>query len=84
MKLTTWMKESRKVSLCPQVRHLFTPDSLSLEILVSLETFTANFQKERELTIDQQEAKGKDLEEVFQSHKEEKWITHFLPRIIKM
>jgi hypothetical protein len=33
--------------------------------------------KRREQTINQQEAKGKDLDEVFQSHKEEQRITHF-------
>jgi hypothetical protein len=48
-----------------------TPGTLRLERLVTLETFTANFQEEGEQIIDQQNAKGKDLDEVFQSHREE-------------
>jgi hypothetical protein len=47
-----------------------------LERLVSLETFTVDFQEEGEQIINQQRAKGKDLDEVFQSHKEEQRITH--------
>jgi hypothetical protein len=58
-----------------QKKHLFAPDTLSLERLVSHETLTTDFQEEREPIIDQQEAKGKDLDEVFQSHKEEQRIT---------
>jgi hypothetical protein len=57
-------------------RHLFTPDSLSLERLVSLETFTDKFQEEGEQIIDQQEVEEKDPNEVFQSHEEEQGITH--------
>jgi hypothetical protein len=43
-----------------------------------------DFQKEGEQTIDQQEAKGKDLDEVFQSHEEEQELLIFLPRIMKI
>jgi hypothetical protein len=57
-------------------RHLFTPDTLSLERLVSLETFTDNFQEEGEQIINQQEVEEKDPNEVFQSHEEEQGITH--------
>jgi hypothetical protein len=59
-----------------QERHLFTLDTLSLERLVSFETFTVDFQEEGEQIINQQEAKHKDFDEVFQSHKEEQRITH--------
>jgi hypothetical protein len=48
-----------------------TPNTLSLEILVTLETFNDNFQEEGEQIIDQQTYKRKDLDEVFQSHREE-------------
>jgi hypothetical protein len=51
-----------------------TSDTLSLERLVSLGTFTANFQEEGEQVIDQRNAKGKDLDEVFQPHREEQRI----------
>jgi hypothetical protein len=37
-----------------------------LKKLVSLETFTADFQEEGEQVIDQQNTKGKALDEVFQ------------------
>jgi hypothetical protein len=57
-------------------RHLFTPDALSLERLVSLETFTDNFQEEGEQIINRQEVEEKDPNEVFQSHEEEQGITH--------
>jgi hypothetical protein len=39
-----------------QKRHLFTPENLSLKTLVSLDTFTTDFQEEGEQTIDQKEA----------------------------
>jgi hypothetical protein len=69
-----------------KVKHIFslgtkvddpkgTPNTLSLERLVTLETFNANFQREGEQIIDQQNAKGKDLDEVFQSHREEQRTT---------
>jgi hypothetical protein len=51
-----------------------TPATLSLERLVSLETFTVDFQEEGEQVIDQQNAKGKDLDEVFQPYREEQRI----------
>jgi hypothetical protein len=51
-----------------------TPVSLSLEGLDSLETFTIDFQEEGEQVIDQQNAKGKDLDEFFQPCREEKGI----------
>jgi hypothetical protein len=59
-----------------QEGHLFTQDTLSLERLVSLGTFTADFQEEGEQIIDQQEGKEEDLDEVFQSKKEGQRITH--------
>jgi hypothetical protein len=43
-----------------------TSDTLSLERLVSLETFTVDFQEEGEQVFDQRNAKGKALDEVFQ------------------
>ena len=43
-----------------------TSDTLSLEKLVSLETFTVDFQEEGEQVIDQRNTKGKALDEVFQ------------------
>jgi hypothetical protein len=46
-----------------------------LERLVSLETFTSNFQERREKDIDQG-VEGKGLDEAFQSHEEEQKITH--------
>jgi hypothetical protein len=58
-----------------EVRHLFTSGTLSVESLVSLETFTVDFQKEGEQTIDQQKAKGKNIDEVFQPHNEEQRTT---------
>jgi hypothetical protein len=73
MKLMTWLKESRQISPCPKKD---TSLPRKLERLVSHETFTIYFQGEGEQIINQQEAKGKDLDEVFQSHKEEKRITH--------
>jgi hypothetical protein len=63
--------------------HLFTPDTLSLERLVSLETFTGNFQEKGEQVINRQEVEEKDPNEVFQSHEEEKEITHSSTRIMK-
>jgi hypothetical protein len=51
--------------------HLFTPDTLSLERLVSLETFSGNFQEKMEPVINRQEVEEKDPNEVFQSHEEE-------------
>jgi hypothetical protein len=56
--------------------HLFTLDTLSLKRLVSLETFTSNFQERREQVINRQEVEEKDPNEVFQSHEEEQEITH--------
>jgi hypothetical protein len=56
--------------------HLFTPDTLSLERLVSLKTFTDNFQEIMEKDIDQQGVEEKGLNEGFQSHEEEQAITH--------
>jgi hypothetical protein len=53
-----------------KVRHLFTSCTLSMEGLVSLETFTVDFQKEGEQTIDQKKDKGNNNDEVFQSHNE--------------
>jgi hypothetical protein len=55
--------------------HLFTRDTLSLERLVSLETFTDNFQERMEKDIDK-EVEEKGLDKGFQSHEEEKKITH--------
>jgi hypothetical protein len=52
-----------------------TPNTLSLERLFTLETFNVNFQEEGEQIIDQQNAKGKDLDKVFQSHREEQRTT---------
>jgi hypothetical protein len=46
--------------------HEDTSDTLSLKKLVSLETFTIDFQEEGEQVIDQQNTKGKALDEVFQ------------------
>jgi hypothetical protein len=43
-----------------------TSDTLSLEKSVSLGAFTVDFQEEGEQVFDQQDAKGKDLDEVFQ------------------
>jgi hypothetical protein len=43
-----------------------TSDTLSLEKLVSLGAFIIDFQEEEEQVFDQQYAKGKDLDEVFQ------------------
>jgi hypothetical protein len=43
-----------------------TSDTLSLDKLVSLETFTVDFQEEGEQVIDQQNTKGKALDKVFQ------------------
>jgi hypothetical protein len=43
-----------------------TSDTLILEKLVSLETFTVDFQEEGEQVIDQQNASEKSLDEVFQ------------------
>jgi hypothetical protein len=60
--------------------HLFTPDTLSLERLVSLETFTGNLKEKGEQVINQQEVEEKDPNEVFQSHDEEKEITHSFVR----
>jgi hypothetical protein len=51
------------------------PNTLILKRLVTLETFTADFQEEVEQIIDQQETEGKYLDEVFQSHREEKRTT---------
>jgi hypothetical protein len=56
--------------------HLFTQDTLSLERLVSLETFVSKFQERREQDIDQQEVEEKDLNEGYQSHGEEQEFTH--------
>jgi hypothetical protein len=56
--------------------HLFTPDTLSLERLFSLETFTSNFQERRKQVINRQEVEEKDPNEVFQFHEEEQEITH--------
>jgi hypothetical protein len=47
-----------------------------LERLVSLETFTGNFQEKGEEVINRQEVQEKDHNEAFQSHEEEKEITH--------
>jgi hypothetical protein len=57
-----------------EIRHFFTSGTLSVESLVSLETFTIDFQEEGEQHFDQQNYKGKDLDEVFQPHKEDKRI----------
>jgi hypothetical protein len=46
-----------------------TSDTLSLERLVSLGTFTVDFQEEGEQVINQRNAKGKDLDEVFQEQR---------------
>ena len=43
-----------------------TSNTFSLEKLVSLETFAADFQEEGEQVIDQQSTKGKALDKVFQ------------------
>jgi hypothetical protein len=51
--------------------HLFTLNTLSLERLVSLDTFVSKFQERREQDIDQQEVEEKDLDVVYQSHGEE-------------
>jgi hypothetical protein len=67
--------------------HLFTPeikvddpkdspDTLSLERLVSFEIFVSKFQERREKFIDQQEVEERDPNEGFQSHEEEKEFTH--------
>jgi hypothetical protein len=56
--------------------HLFTQNTLSLERLVSLKTFTNNFQERREKDIDQQGVDEKGFNDGFQSHEEEKEITH--------
>jgi hypothetical protein len=53
-----------------------TPDTLSLERLVSLEIFVSKFQERREQVIDQQEVEERDPNEGFQSHKEEQEFTH--------
>jgi hypothetical protein len=53
-----------------------TPDTLSLERLVSLEIFVNKFQKRREQVIDQQEVEERDPNEGFKSHKEEQEFTH--------
>jgi hypothetical protein len=54
--------------------HPFSLDTLSLERLVSLEIFIGNLQERREQVINQQEVEGKNLDEVFQSHREEQRI----------
>jgi hypothetical protein len=56
--------------------HLFTPDTLSLERLVSLKTFADNFQERMENDIDKKGVEEKGLNEGFQSHEEEQEITH--------
>jgi hypothetical protein len=53
-----------------------TPDTLSLERLVSLEIFAGKFQERREQVIDQQEVEERDPIEGFQSHEEEQEFTH--------
>jgi hypothetical protein len=67
-------KRIKKNISLSEIRHFFTSSTLSVESLVSLETFTFDFQEEGEKNFDQQNAKGKDLDEVFQPHKEEKRI----------
>jgi hypothetical protein len=63
-------KEKHIFSLGTKINDLEdTSDTLSLERLVSLETFTFDFQEEREQVIDQRNAKGKALDEVFQEQK---------------
>jgi hypothetical protein len=57
-----------------ELRYLFTSGTLSMESLVSLENFIADFQEEGEQVIDQQNVKGKDLDEVFQPCREEQGI----------
>jgi hypothetical protein len=58
-----------------EVRHLFTSGTFSIESLVPLENFIVDFQKEGEQTIDQQKAKGKNIDEVFQPHNEKQRTT---------
>jgi hypothetical protein len=58
-------------------RHLFTPDTLILETIVSIGTFTGIFQEKVEQVINRQEFEEKDRSEVFQSHEEKQEITHF-------
>jgi hypothetical protein len=53
-----------------------TPDTLSLERLVSLEIFVSKFQERREQFIDQQEVEERDPNEGFQFHKEEQEFTY--------
>jgi hypothetical protein len=54
-----------EVNTSHSYHNINTLGTLSLERLVTFETFTANFQEEGEQIIDQQKAKGKDLDEVF-------------------
>ena len=61
----------------PKVKVDNPKDTPSLERLASLEIFISKFQERWEQVIDQQHSKGKYIDEVFQSHKEEKRTTHF-------
>jgi hypothetical protein len=52
------------------------PDTLSMEILVSLEIFVSKFQEIREEVVDQQEVEERYPNEGFQSHEEEQEFNH--------
>jgi hypothetical protein len=56
------IEENRSLS---KEGHLFTPDTLGLERLVSLKNFTHDFQERRENGIDQQGGQEKCLSEDF-------------------
>jgi len=60
-----------------------TSKTLSLERLVSLRTFTLDFQEEGEQVIDQQNTKGKYLDEVFQTHREQQRIVESIVEEMK-
>jgi hypothetical protein len=60
-----------------------TPDTLSLERLVSLEIFVSKFQERREQVIDQQEVEERDPNEVSNPMRKSKNLLMLLPRIMK-
>jgi hypothetical protein len=47
-----------------------------MELLVSLENFVIKFQERRDQFIDQQGFEERDLDEVYQSHREEREFAH--------
>jgi hypothetical protein len=70
-----WSKGEQILSLRTKINYLEgTSVTLSLEGLVSLETFTIDLQEEGEQFIDQQNSKGKDLDEFLKPRREEQGI----------